>query len=41
MFMHNNETYSSRILRLKPGFVGVKYRSKKIWIKATDVKKIL
>jgi len=40
MFNHNNETYSSRILRLKPGYVGVKYRSKKVWIKATNIKKI-
>ena len=40
MFNHNSETYSSRILRLKPGHVGVKYRSKKVWIKATNIKKI-
>ena len=41
MFNHNNESYSSQILKLKPGYVGVKYRSKKVWIKATNVKKIL
>ncbi|MBQ2961592.1 hypothetical protein [Methanobrevibacter sp.] len=35
------ETYSSQILRLKPGYIGVRYRSKKIWVKSNTVKKIL
>ncbi len=41
MFEYNGETYSSPILRLKPGYIGVKYRSKKVWIKVSSVKKIL
>ena len=35
------ENYSSQILRLKPGYIGVRYRSKKIWVKSNTVKKIL
>ena len=41
MFDINGETYSSQILRLKPGYIGVRYRSKKIWVKSNTVKKIL
>ena len=37
----NGESYSSQILRLKPGYIGVRYRSKKIWVKSNTVKKIL
>ena len=37
----NGENYSSQILRLKPGYIGVRYRSKKIWVKSNTVKKIL
>ena len=35
------ENYSSQILKLKPGFIGVRYRSKNIWVKSNTVKKIL
>ena len=35
------ENYSSQILRLKPGYIGVRYRSKNIWVKSNTVKKIL
>ena len=41
MFDIKSETYSSQILKLKPGYIGVKYRSKKIWVKSNTVKKIL
>ena len=41
IFDINGETYSSQILRLKPGYIGVRYRSKKIWVKSNSVKKIL
>ena len=41
IFDINGETYSSQILRLKPGYIGVRYRSKKIWVKSNTVKKIL
>lgn len=41
MFDIKGETYSSQILRLKPGYIGVRYRSKKIWVKSNTVKKIL
>ena len=41
MFDIKGETYSSQILKLKPGYIGVKYRSKKIWVKSNTVKKIL
>ena len=41
MFDINGETYSSQILKLKPGYIGVRYRSKKIWVKSNSVKKIL
>ena len=40
MFNHNNENYESTILKVKPGHIGVKYRSKKIWVKTSDVKKV-
>ena len=41
IFDINGESYSSQILRLKPGYIGVRYRSKKIWVKSNTVKKIL
>ena len=41
IFDINGETYSSQILKLKPGYIGVRYRSKKIWVKSNTVKKIL
>ncbi len=41
IFDINGESYSSQILRLKPGYIGIRYRSKKIWIKSNTVKKIL
>ena len=41
MFDIKGETYSSQILRLKPGYIGVRYRSKNIWVKSNSVKKIL
>ena len=41
IFEINGENYSSQILRLKPGYIGVRYRSKKIWVKSNTVKKIL
>ena len=41
MFDIKGETYSSQILRIKPGYIGVRYRSKKIWVKSNTVKKIL
>lgn len=41
IFDINGENYSSQILRLKPGYIGVRYRSKKIWVKSNTVKKIL
>ena len=41
MFDIKGETYSSQILKLKPGYIGVRYRSKKIWVKSNTVKKIL
>ena len=41
IFEINGENYSSQILRLKPGFIGVRYRSKNIWAKSNTVKKIL
>ncbi|AMK15057.1 hypothetical protein [Methanobrevibacter olleyae] len=41
MFDIKGETYSSQILKLKPGYIGVRYRSKKIWVKSNSVKKIL
>ena len=41
IFEINGENYSSQILRLKPGYMGVRYRSKKIWVKSNTVKKIL
>ena len=41
MFNIKGETYSSQILKLKPGYIGVRYRSKKIWVKSNTVKKIL
>ena len=41
VFDINGETYSSQILRLKPGYMGVRYRSKNIWVKSNTVKKIL
>ena len=41
MFDIKSETYSSQILKLKPGYIGVKYISKKIWVKSNTVKKIL
>ena len=41
IFDINGESYSSQILRLKPGYIGVRYRSKKIWAKSNTVKKIL
>lgn len=41
IFDIKGETYSSQILRLKPGYIGVRYRSKKIWVKSNSVKKIL
>ena len=41
IFEINGENYSSQILRLKPGFIGVRYRSKNIWVKSNTVKKIL
>ena len=40
IFNHNNENYESTILKVKPGYIGVKYRSKKIWVKTSDVKKV-
>ena len=40
MFIHNNETYSSTILALKPGFVGVKYRGRNVWVKHSRIKKV-
>ena len=40
MFNHNNENYESTILKVKPGHIGVKYRSKKIWVKTSAVKKV-
>lgn len=40
MFVHNNETYSSTILALKPGFVGVKYRGRNVWVKHSRIKKV-
>ena len=40
IFNHNNENYESTILKVKPGHIGVKYRSKKIWVKTSDVKKV-
>ena len=40
MFNHNNENYESTILKVKPGYIGVKYRSKKIWVKTSAVKKV-
>lgn len=40
MFVHNNETYSSAILALKPGFVGVKYRGRNVWVKHSRIKKV-
>jgi len=41
IFEIKGENYSSQILRLKPGYIGVRYRSKKIWVKSNTVKKIL
>ena len=41
IFDINGESYSSQILRLKPGYIGIRYRSKKIWVKSNTVKKIL
>ena len=41
IFDIKGESYSSQILRLKPGYIGVRYRSKKIWVKSNSVKKIL
>ena len=41
MFDIKGETYSSQILRLKPGYIGVRYRAKNIWVKSNSVKKIL
>ena len=41
IFDINGESYSSQILRLKPGYIGVRYRSKKICVKSNTVKKIL
>ena len=41
VFDIKGETYSSQILRLKPGYMGVRYRSKNIWVKSNTVKKIL
>ena len=41
IFDINGESYSSQILRLKPGYIGVRYRSKKIWVKSNKKKKIL
>lgn len=41
IFDIKGETYSSQILKLKPGYIGVRYRSKKIWVKSNTVKKIL
>ena len=41
IFDINGESYSSQILRLKPGYIGVRYRSKNIWVKSNTVKKIL
>ena len=41
IFDINGESYSSQILRLKPGYIGVRYRSKKIGVKSNTVKKIL
>ena len=40
IFNHNNENYESTILKVKPGHIGVKYRSKKIWVKTSAVKKV-
>ncbi len=40
IFNHNNENYESTILKVKPGYIGVKYRSKKIWVKTSAVKKV-
>lgn len=40
MFIYNNETYSSTILAMKPGFVGVKYRNKNVWVKNSRIKKV-
>jgi|GEM_PF-3473769 len=40
IYEFNDETYSSTILKIKPGHIGVKYRSKKIWIKTSAVKKV-
>ena len=40
IFNHNNENYESTILKVKPGHIGVKYRSKKVWVKTSDVKKV-
>ena len=40
IFNYNNENYESTILKVKPGYIGVKYRSKKIWVKTSAVKKV-
>ncbi|MDO5850276.1 MAG: hypothetical protein Q4P14_03595 [Methanobacteriaceae archaeon] len=40
IFIYNNESYSSTILAMKPGFVGVKYRNKNVWVKNSRIKKV-
>ena len=39
IFNHNGETYSSTILKTKPGQIYVTYRKHRIWISTNSIKK--